>query len=90
MSNLPVEYLRAAVRLATGRPCADWTDDEIISSFALIRRPAVSYAEWLAAVSPGEPMTPGVQGSELSDDEMAAHNDANLEDFKATLKGRAE
>lgn len=90
MSN-PFEYMRAAVRLATGRPCADWTDDEIIASFGLLRRPVVTYSEWVAAVSPGEPGTPGVQGTgadpgEPTEQEMIETNERNLAAFQAAFK----
>ena len=83
--------MRAAIRLSTGRPCSDWTDDEVTASYALLRRPAVPFADWFAAVSPDDPGPaadpapgPGADADGLTD-EMIEANEQNLAAFKAAM-----
>jgi len=77
------DYARAAVRLATGRHCRDWTDAEILQTFALLPAQHADLMRWMSACSM-DPAAPGVPDLapdpvDLTEDEIREHNERALQ-----------
>ena len=78
-----VRYMRAWLRLNTQTDIAQWTDDEVIDSWALLPLPPRVMPDWVAVVNGvnGEPEEPAVEKPDAL--ERLKHTGSHL--FKAGI-----
>jgi len=44
--RLWVRWARAHVAVTVGHPISNWTDEEVLDAFSVIRHPPISFEEW--------------------------------------------
>lgn len=81
--DLGERYMRAALRLHTGRPCRDWTPEEALDSFVLLSPVSVSPDEWgqRLGLTPDSPTARKEPLPEPTPEEQARINAQALKDL---------